>query len=397
MTTRRVVALLAATWLLAGCASFGEGVTRGLLARSEEPAVDTRECEVSGPAFSGILPMLERQDGYPPIGQAGPERPILKVIMVHGVGTHVPGYGAPLSANLARSLGLTVVAPDAKAFPIEAGAFPGETLGTLTVTRHTNVARDREMLFYELTWSPISQPAKEAIAFDSTAAYSHRRASINNVFKHFINDVAPDPLVYTGTGRERIQTTVGQALCWALSADWQSLPDEQQLCTPDNPAFASRLDVDEFAFITHSLGSRITTDGLTRLTLYVERAGPDQPEVRRVAEKLRNRDIKIFMLANQLPLLQSGLEPAGVQGAVPAFCRPEGADFANRLFQVTELIAFSDPNDLLSYPIPDAFVRDHVELTVVPQAGQRHDQHRPGPLRARAWRVRQPPHGACRL
>ena len=82
--------------------------------------------------------MLERQDGYPPIGQAGPERPILKVIMVHGVGTHVPGYSARLSANLARSLGLTVVAPDAKAFPIEAPAFPGETLGTLTVTRHTN-------------------------------------------------------------------------------------------------------------------------------------------------------------------------------------------------------------------------------------------------------------------
>ena len=65
------------------------------------------------------------------------------------------------------------------------------------------------MLFYELTWSPISQPAKDAIAFDSTAVYAHRRASINNVFKHFINDVAPDPLVYTGTGRERIQATVG--------------------------------------------------------------------------------------------------------------------------------------------------------------------------------------------
>ena len=91
MTTRIAIALLAAVWLLAGCASFGEGVTRGLRARSEEPAVDTRECEVSGPAFSGILPMLERQDGYPPIGQAGPGRPILKVIMVHGVGTHVPG------------------------------------------------------------------------------------------------------------------------------------------------------------------------------------------------------------------------------------------------------------------------------------------------------------------
>jgi hypothetical protein len=100
------------------------------------------------------------------------------------------------------------------------------------VTRHTNTARDREMLFFELTWSPISQPAKDAIAFDNTAVHAHRRTSVNNVFKQFVNDVAPDPLVYTGTGRERIQTTIGQTLCWALSADWQDLPDEQQLARP---------------------------------------------------------------------------------------------------------------------------------------------------------------------
>jgi hypothetical protein len=367
MTAKHVLALLTAAWLLAGCASFGEGVTRGLLAQSDEPAEDARLCEVSGPAFSGILPMLERQAGYPPLGQAGPERPILKVIMVHGVGTHVPGHSARLSANLAQSLGLTVVAPDSKAFPIEAPAFPGETLGTLTVTRHTNVARDREMLFFELTWSPISQPAKDAIAFDSTAVYAYRRASLNNAFKQFINDVAPDPLVYTGTGRERIQATVGQALCWALSADWQGLPDEQQICTPDNPAFASRLDVDEFAFITHSLGSRITTDGLTRLTRVVEIAGADRPEVRRVLQSLRERGVKVFMLANQLPLLQSGLEPVSVQDEVSGFCQPNGADFADRMFQETELIAFSDPNDLLSYPIPDAFVRDHVDSRLCPK------------------------------
>jgi len=73
------------------------------------------------------------------------------------------------------------------------------------------------------------------------------------------------------------------------------------------------------------------------------------------------------MLANQLPLLQSGLEPASVLGAVPAYCRPDGADFANRAFEQTELIAFSDPNDLLSYPIPDAFVRDHVDSRLCPK------------------------------
>ena len=274
MTTGNAIALLAA-WLLAGCASFSKGVA-GVVGAIEEPAEDTRECEVSGPAFSGILPMLERQDGYPPIGQAGPERPILKVIMVHGVGTHVPGHGARLSANLARSLGLTVVAPDAKAFPIEAKAFPGETLGTLTVTRHTNTARDREMLFYELTWSPISQPAKEAIAFDSTAAYSHRRASVNNLFKHFINDVAPIPWS-TPVPDASVSKRRWARRCAGRSAPTGRACRTSSSCTPDNPAFASRLDVDEFAFITHSLGSRITTDGLTRLTRYVETAGLRRP------------------------------------------------------------------------------------------------------------------------
>jgi hypothetical protein len=364
---KHLLALLTATSLLAGCASFGEGLARGVMAPPAEPAADTRMCEVSGPAFTGILPMLERQDGYPPIGQAGPERPILKVIMVHGVGTHVPGYSARLSANLARSLGLTVVAPDAKSFAIESPAFPGETLGALSVTRHTNTARDREMLFFELTWSPISQPAKDAIAFDNTAIYARKRAAANNLFKQFVNDVAPDPLVYTGTGRERIQVTIGQTLCWAISADWQSLPDEQRICTPDSPGFASRLDNDEFVFITHSLGSRITTDGLQRLTQVVEMEGRGRPEVARVSQSFQERGVKVFMLANQLPLLQSGLEPASVQGAVPAYCQPDGADFAHRAFKETELIAFSDPNDLLSYPIPDAFVRDHVDSRLCPK------------------------------
>jgi hypothetical protein len=367
MAGRRALALIAATSLLAGCAGFGEGVTRALLAQSEGPREDTRMCEVSGPAFTGILPMLERQAGYPPLGEAGPERPILKVIMVHGVGTHVPGYSGRLSANLAQALGLSVIAPETKDFPIETPAFPGERLGELTVSRHTNPARDREMLFYELTWSPISQPAKEAIAFDNTAVYAHRRASLNNVFKQFVNDVAPDPLVYTGTGHDRIQATIGQTLCWALSTDWQGLPDSQQVCVPERPDFASRLDSDEFAFITHSLGSRVTTDGLQRLTRVVAEEGIDRPRMRQVLEAFREREIKVFMLANQLPLLQAGLAPSDVEGAVPQYCRPDGARFANRLFRETELIAFSDPNDLLSYPIPDSFVRDHVDSRLCPK------------------------------
>jgi hypothetical protein len=361
------MALLIAAFVLGGCASFGEGLARGVLAQPDEPAADTRICEVSGPAFTGILPMLEHQAGHPPLGPAGPERPILKVIMVHGVGTHVPGYSARLSANLAKSLGLGVIAPEPKGFPIEAPVFPGESLGELTVTRHTNTARDREMLFFELTWSPISQPAKDGYAFDDTAVYARQRASLNNIFKHFVNDVASDPLVYTGTGRERIQASVAQALCWAISADWQGVPDQQAICTPDSPTFASRLEEDEFVFITHSLGSRITTDGLQRLAQVFKQEAARRPPIQHLAQAFQEREVKVFMLANQLPLLQSGLEPATIQGAVPAYCRPDGAHFAERLFRQTELVAFSDPNDLLSYPIPDRYVRDHVDSRLCPR------------------------------
>jgi hypothetical protein len=91
---------------------------------------------------------------------------------------------------------------------------------------------------------------------------------------------------------------------------------------PDSPGFASRLDEDDFVFITHSLGTRITTDGLQRLAHRVEAAGRERPDVARVSQLFQDRDVKVFMLANQLPLLQSGLEPWGSRGPCwPLACR----------------------------------------------------------------------------
>ena len=288
--------------------------------------------------------------------------------MVHGVGTHVPGYSARLSANLAQALGLTVIAPEAKEFPIEAPAFPGEPLGELTVTRHTNTARDREMLFYELTWSPISQPAKDALRLRRHRGLCPQAGEPQQRVQEFVNDVAADPLVYTGIGRERIQTAVGQALCWALSTDWQGLPDQQQLCTPDNPAFASRLDDDEFVFITHSLGSRITTDGLQRLTGCSRRWAGTGPRSGGSRARSASATSRSSCSPTSCRCCRAASSRASVQGAVPAYCLPDGAALRRAACSSeTELIAFSDPNDLLSYPIPDAFVRDYVNSRLCPK------------------------------
>ena len=57
--TRTSIALtLLAVLSLAGCESFGRGVTQAVLEGTGEPAEDTRACEVEGRPFVGIEPFL---------------------------------------------------------------------------------------------------------------------------------------------------------------------------------------------------------------------------------------------------------------------------------------------------------------------------------------------------
>ena len=76
--------------------------------------------------------------------------------------------------------------------------FPDQDLGEINVTRLTDEQRKRDLLFYELTWSPITQPDKDLIAFDKEQDYVLRRAALNQAMRTFVNDIAPDPLAYAG-------------------------------------------------------------------------------------------------------------------------------------------------------------------------------------------------------
>ncbi len=55
-----------------------------------------------------------------------------------------------------------------------------------------------DLLFSELTWSPITQPDKDLLAFEKEQEYVLRRASANQAARSFVNDIAPDPLAYAG-------------------------------------------------------------------------------------------------------------------------------------------------------------------------------------------------------
>ncbi len=364
MKTIRQRLLLLALLSLAGCESFGRGVTLAVLERTDEPAVDKRACEVEGRPFAGIGPFLDAQAALPPFEAGEADRPEVKLLYVHGIGTHKPGHGTALRQNLARSLGLDTRAPRPKRIVIAHPAFPGQDLGEINVTRLVDGEHRRDLLFYELTWSPITQPDKDLLAFDKEQDYVLRRAAVNQAMRTFVNDIAPDPLAYAGKKREPILASVTQSICWIISRSWSELPEltEGTWCGPGLAGFGDRVALDDFAIVTHSLGSRATLDAMQALTQLPPTA---DPQVQRVADAFARSDIQVFMLSNQLPLLEAGREGQQVVGEIDAYCGPSPTK-PGRFFEETEIIAFSDPNDLMSYPVPDQFAERYIESRLCP-------------------------------
>lgn len=358
-----------AALVLTGCASFGEGVGRAVLSQfNAEPGDDRRACEIQGGAFDGIESALAAQNGQGRIDDTDRrQRSVVKIITVHGVGSHHPGYSGRTVANLTAALELNVVSPQIKSIELEHPAFPGESLGTLTAQRFTDEQLQRELIVYELTWSRISDHARDMLRFDSSETHTRHRATLNQTGKAFVNDRLVDPLVYVGVGREKILNAVRQGICWAYSTDWDGFPTSSRHCGQDDPGFGSRLPLDRYFFVTHSLGSRIVLDALetsaAELYALLDQASGKTPFM----ASLQDQTMTVFMLSNQLPLLQAGFPPVPVSGQIAAYCPPDSPLHERRIVARTQVIAFSDPNDLLSYPVPEDFVQYGIDSRLCPR------------------------------
>ncbi|WP_198243405.1 hypothetical protein [methane-oxidizing endosymbiont of Gigantopelta aegis] len=120
------------------------------------------------------------------------------------------------------------------------------------------------------------------------------------------------------------------------------------------------LHQDSFAFVSHSLGSRIVIDGLQRIATVLAQDSSNPKQIRLV-EALKQKSIPIYMMSNQLPMLQLGRKVPKIHNQRQAYCTPEGEKYQARMLKQTSIIAFSDPNDLLSYTIPVEFVQQYLD------------------------------------
>ncbi len=341
-----IIFFFVALAVLNGCASFGKGVTEAIL--EQQQSVDTRICEIKGKAFDGLKPHLEVNDN---------DRDV-KVLMVHGVGDHQPGYASEFLDKLVHELNLNVTTQSSKNIQITDPNSISKKLGNLRISRFLSHDLKQELLFYELTWSEITADDKKILDYDNSGEFSFKRAEVNDLLKKFTNDTGPDPIIYLGQKRDDILRAFAQSFCWMINGDWASLPDDvEKECKLLN---IESLHQDSFAFVSHSLGSRIVIDGLQRIATVLAQDSSNPKQIRLV-EALKQKTIPIYMMSNQLPMLQLGRKVPKIHNQRQAYCTPEGEKYQARMLKQTSIIAFSDPNDLLSYTIPVEFVQHYLD------------------------------------
>ncbi len=335
------VALLAP---IAGCSSFGKGVTEAIL--ESQLKEDIRVCEVKGKSFHGVNHQLDMQGNQ------------VKVLMVHGVGEHLPGYSTKFFEKLASALFLTVESKQFKNITLVSKDNPERKLGNLRVKRFLSSDKTREMLGYELTWSEITAPQKKFLAYDNSGEHSFRRAEVNDLLKRFSNDKGPDPIIYLGDSRQEILQAFTQSFCWMTSGHWDELPaDMTQACFwQDNWT----VEQDNYAVVSHSLGSRITIDGMQHIAAQLSK-GVENKMLEQLVYTLKQKNIPVYMMSNQLPMLQLGRQMPMISDQEAEYCKPTGAKYEERILSGTPIYAFSDPNDLLSYTIPHDFVTTYLD------------------------------------
>ena len=354
-----------------GCSSFAKGVTEAILEQDEDEEF-SRMCKVNGYPFYGVGAHIDRQEKHIKEGGSEDSRPTTKVLMIHGIGSPQEGYSTRLLENLTEELQLNATESSIKEIDLT-NPFKGkDSLGKLTVSRHFNKNSSRELIFYELTWSSIIENEKKQIEYDNSEKYAHNRADLNNTMKLFINNHAPDPMIYYGDSRGDIILSVAQSLCWMFYGNWDDLHQtKDNYCNNRTLPLQHGIQKDDYSIVTHSLGSRIIIDSLQWVAEQVALAKKEDltkhPNVEQMLDAFRDEEISIYMLANQLPLLQLGREKPRVTNQINEYCQPDGSNWNDRLFKQLNIVAFSDPNDLLSYGIPPKFARDKMDSRICPK------------------------------
>jgi hypothetical protein len=348
------------------------------------------------PGFTNLRTSVKDLGGKPTsfhgLGEAygGPmQMDTVKLMVVHGIGKHDTGYSKVLTDRIADRMKLQLKTEGAPV-ALNASPLPSE-VHFAQLVRRTYGAPGRTLEVFEVTWSPLVNGPKQTLETFEIGRRSER-ALFNRLIKEgIVNDGLSDAVMYLGTSGPYMRNAIKQTVCQMLNGKIQgNLGEERCADTALEPTAAIALAVE-------SLGSKLTFDSLTELESFEEAKAvaekvPDhlEPGTTRGhgARQFIGGTASIFMLANQLPLIalarsDPSKPPAATvatASATPSSEAPSPApspamatlvqqsglakmlaihrDIAVKQWQLPlEVVTISDPNDLLSYPLPPEFAQ----------------------------------------
>jgi hypothetical protein len=317
--------------LLAGFVNFG---LTGCLPLREFAVVGDRN---EPAAFDGIIDVLEDQK-------------YVNILFVHGMG----GYACPdkdqcdpfpIIDNIQSYFpGHQLVEPEY--YQLNEGS--GE-LETLYLQRTSSQDGQSVINYYVLDWEHTVKEKKKILKEDACDENAKYRLKIMNGFKQgMMNHNLADVALYMGTYQKAMQLPIRKAI------------EQITLNDPDGK-FAN-------VIVTFSLGSSMVFDTINIMDK------DSSEETRNSARQFRDNTRLFFMLANQIPLIElSRVKSDGIEQIdLDSTTYTEILDFVGNTSSAIDkstkkkpwVIAISDPNDLLSYPIfkslrqkkPDTFV-----------------------------------------
>jgi len=318
---------------------------------------------------SGCTPVMT-YDIQPPNAHFGGLREAMTkhdrvgLFFIHGMGGYSNDDPEPLIEAMCRELNFHEVAAERAIVELSSDAASSFCFGS--VRNFANADLSKHVRVYTLCWNLIVASHRDEL---QRIDQSPGRVWVNRKIKSsLMNSKLSDVMVYLGGTGERVrQWTKGQL---------SRLADEVS-------------DDGEVVLVSFSLGSFVLLETLHEME---QQGGTDGDAARVLLAKMGN----FFMLANQVPLLQlarlkstTDKSDAGPTSPPEA---PEAPDVLARFLKQHEalmptaaamtvtagdprlpqfrVIAISDPNDLLSYPIPEYLVADHDVINITMSAAE---------------------------
>lgn len=288
--------------------------------------------------FPGIAGIVAQSGGRP-----------VDVLVVHGMCTRDAAWAERKIDSIAGSVEDNAPAP----------ATAAVADGAIEVLERTRRLAGGTVRFHALLWSPLTAPFKRQLDYDHRAEANDcarerecrpRRALLNGMAKDWLlDDCLADVVIYQGAAGAAIRAAMADAVMRVLATRPEA----------DGP----------LVVVAESLGSKMLFDALSGML------ESSRPQARALGRQAARRLGLLFMAGNQLPILGLGEQAPGA-----GLAAGPGADALQRFlalrrrqpddragsFARLHLVAFNDPNDLLSYRLlPARYAAEDVAVTDV--------------------------------